>query len=612
MQYQNLTLGIAGLYTLQNELSQVPEGALSQATNCYINRDGIIEPRRGFETSFSLPGSGNYADAFFEFWNELVVHYQTAGGTGGSLGYYNSANSTFYPFSGSFYHPSSSYKMRFALANQNMYFTTSAGVYKLDVLNNQPVLSGVPPALDVEASVTGTSGFLNTQSSVAYRVVWGFTDANNNLLMGAPSMQAIANNPSTTATSTVNVTFTIPEGITTSYFYQIYRSDQIAYTGGAPSTPDDNCQLVYEGNPTSAQITAGTITVNDITPDALRGTALYTNPNQETILQANDRPPFCTDVALFGGCLFFANTSTTQSFSIAMLAVGSPSGVQVGDTITIGGVTYTAGTTQSPSTNTFEVVTSGSASQNIANTASNLVQCINQSTTNTGQYAYYTSSPDGLPGQMSIQNRSVSGAAFSVTASRASSWSPSLPSTGTTAQSTNQSNPNGLMFSKSLEPESVPAENIFYVGSASFEIDRIVALRDALFILKRDGVFILTGSYPNFSVTTLDNTVFINAPQTAVPLGNTVFALTTQGAVQISDTGVSIISRPIEDELNSIVQSVGQDLSLAFGIAYESDRSYYLYLPETSASTSCSLAYVYNYLTKTWVEHSRNQLAPRC
>lgn len=603
---QSLNLKIAGLWTLENELSSVPEGALAIASNISIAKDNIAESRRGFKSLFNIPNSGGgssqYADAFYQMNNQLIVHY------GSSLGYFDGTNLN--SFSGTFDHPSATTRMKFALANRNMYFTTEQGVYKLDALTNEPIPAGVPPALDTEVTLNATTGFLNTQSSVAYRVVWGYTDANQNLLLSAPSNRAVVNNPSAVNTSTTNVTFTIPTGITTSYLYQVYRSDQVAYTGSSPSVPDDNMQLVYEGNPTSGEISAGTITINDITPDSLRGAALYTNSTQQGILQQNSVPPFANDVCLFKNCLFFANVLTTQTLQINMLSVGGTTGVQVGDTITIGSNTFTAGNSQDPSTNTFLVDTSDSPAQNIDTTAQNLVACINQSSGNTTIYAYYVSTTTSLPGQILLQNRTLNASAFNVTASgHGTAWSPTLPTSGTSVQSTSQSNQNGLMYSKPQQPESVPSLNIFYVGSASYAIERIIPLRDSLFILKRDGIFRLTGTDPsNFSIDTIDPTCFITAPNTAVALGNNVYALTTQGVAQISDTGVVVISRPIEDQLQSIVGTVGSSLTLAFGISYEADRSYILFLPQTNGATSCSIAFVYNYFTKTWVTWNRNEL----
>ncbi|GAC1606232.1 MAG: hypothetical protein NVS3B3_05890 [Aquirhabdus sp.] len=166
------------------------------------------------------------------------------------------------------------------------------------------------------------------------------------------------------------------------------------------------------------------------------------------------------------------------------------------------------------------------------------------------------------------------------------------------------------MYSKQQQPDAVPNGNIFYPGNASNAILRILALRDSLFILKTDGVFVLTGTSPaDFTIYTLDNTVFLTAPDTAVALNNCVYALTTQGVAQITDSGVSIISRSIEDQLNQVTGTVGTAnvSQYAFGIAYESERQYILYVPQSASDTSATIAYVYNYFTRSWVTAARSQ-----
>lgn len=601
---QSLMLKIKGLWTNNNSFSEVPDGALAVASNVVIDKDSVAESRRGFKQIFT---TSSPVDRMSEFQSQIVAHYGTTLGTwnGTSLG----------AFSGSYSNPSASVTMKFAQQNKNLYFTTSLGVYKLDTLSDQPVPAGIPAALDVEVAGTGSSGFLGIQSSVAYRIVWGFTDANQNLLLGAPSQRGSIDNASASVSINTNVTFTVPAGITVNDFFQIYRSDQIAFTGTTPNTPDDNMQLVYEANPTSSQITAKSITVTDATPDSLKGAALYTNATQEGILQQNSIPPFCNDICAFKNCLFFLCTSNAQSLPFTLLAVGGSSGVQSSDTITLGSNTFTAITgTPTAGSNNYQLYTAGSPAQNVNQTAINLVATINQSTANTSIYAYYVSTTQSLPGQILIVNRSYAATAFSITVSgHGSAWSANnaaLPTSGTSVLSTNTSNLNGLMYSKQGEPEAVPPLNIFYPGSASAQGYRILALRDSLFILKADGVFRLSGTSPaDFVIDTLDNTVFLTAPDSAVALNNCVYALTTQGVAQITDSGVSIISRPVEDELNQIVGTVGPTnmAKYAFGIAYESDRKYFLYTPQNSNDTAADIGYCYNYFTKTWVNVNRTQ-----
>lgn len=128
-----------------------------------------------------------------------------------------------------------------------------------------------------------------------------------------------------TKTASVKLTITIPEGVTTNYFYQVYRSSIASATGVVSLvdiTPNDELQLVYEAYPTQAEITAGEVAVFDITPDEFRGANLYTNASTgEGILQANDLPPFALDINRFKNVVFYANTRTRHRKTISLLGV---------------------------------------------------------------------------------------------------------------------------------------------------------------------------------------------------------------------------------------------------------------------------------------------------
>jgi hypothetical protein len=170
-----------------------------------------------------------------------------------------------------------------------------------------------------------------------------------------------------------------------------------------------------------------------------------------------------------------------------------------------------------------------------------------------------------------------------------------------TAASDNNTSPNRLAFSKISQPEAVPISNFLDVGSKDKVILRILALRDNLFVLKEDGIYIVTGSSaPDFSVRLLDNSAILIAPDSAVVLNNLIYALTTQGVVSISESGVSIVSRPIEDQIKKYTTSQFNYRYTSFGVGYESDRSYLLWLPELKTDTVATQCFRYNSITNTW------------
>ena len=140
--------------------------------------------------------------------------------------------------------------------------------------------------LDGYCSISTTGGFLSNTNSCAYRFVWGYKDANDNLIIGSPSGRATITNGSG-GDRIVAIRLYVPDTVIVGYFYQAYRSVQV----GTGIEPPDDLQLVYEGNVTSGDISTGYVDFTDITSDDLRGAFLYTSPTQEGILQSNDEPP---------------------------------------------------------------------------------------------------------------------------------------------------------------------------------------------------------------------------------------------------------------------------------------------------------------------------------
>jgi hypothetical protein len=394
----------------------------------------------------------------------------------------------------------------------------------------------------------------------------------------------------------VDVTFSVPEGITPSHFYQVYRT---AASAGADIDPGDDCGLVYEDNPTAAQIIAGTITITDETTDDFRGADLYTNPRQEGILQANEPPPWAKDITIYKNMMFYANTKTPQKKQLSLFGTAG----LIGTTITIAGVDYDFEATENVSIGQVAVETSGTPAQNADATARSLVKVINRYPSNTSVYAYYISGTDDVPGQLLLEARNLDVAQFNIQLSDATVGNNNFnPSIGTSPiTSDNETTKNRIYYSKQNQFEAVPLTNYFNVGSGDKDIIRVVPLRDSLFVLKTDGVYRITGNTPNnLNLTLFDSTAEIKGPETIAIGNNQINAFSSQGVVSISDTGISILSRPVENTILPIVNFSNLN-NTAFAIFYQTDRKYILFLPKTEEDTTATLAWVYNNVTNAWV-----------
>ena len=590
---QTLNLKISGLYTNPNQFSEIPEGALQTANNIVIDKGSVAEPRRGQAKYGQLPLSyTGSVDALYEYEGTLLVSYNNKLARDNGSGTFTNYTGTFSPPSG--------HRIKSTQANKNFYFTTSSNIKKLSVVSADPIDAGAPRALDGYCSIdSGSSnGFLGNGESVAYRFVWGYKDANDNLILGSPSGRATVTNSS--GDKNVNIILYVPDTVILGYFYQAYRSVNVS----SGIEPPDDLQLVYEGNVTQTNLDDGYVNINDITPEDLRGAFLYTSPTQEGILQSNDEPPFSVDICTYKNMTFYANTKSRQNIFLTLIAVSNTAGVSLtnGDTITINGILYTASTsTETPASAIFKVTTSGTASSNIADTARSLVKVINlyQSTIS----AYYISGFGDLPGKIFIQANNYSTSQFFVVSSNTTCWNPVLSTSGTNNGSSNDENPNRVYFSKIQQPEAVPLLNYVEAGSRGNEILRIIPLRDSVFILKEDGVYRIIGEDPSsLRISLFDNTVALLSLESAVEINNQIYCYTDQGIAAISDNGVQVLSRPIEDQIqqNEIISNF---FTTSFGVSYEVDRKYIFYCKALETDTYPSEAYVYNFFTNAWTKY---------
>ncbi len=734
MSQQKLNLAIQGLYTSPNNLSGIPAGALAVANNVVIEAKNLIKSRRG-QTQYGNPlsvGTGQ-VDKLFNYASALLASFDN------KLAY-DSGSGAWVAYSGTYAPPDAGYKVRSLEAQRNFYFTTSQGIYKLDSLSSTPRVAGAPNALGGTAALVGTTGFLVADSAVAYRLVWGYIDANNNLIVGAPSQRLVVSNSSGVDVD-VALTYAVPSEITTEYFYQVYRSTGTATAGDEPA---DELQLVLQGNLSSSEIAARSFVRTDITPYSLMRETLYTSPSQQGIANANVQPPLALDMDLFKNCAFYANTKRRQTLSLALISVDSPSlgyvvdagvdtvsasavltsitstanlrvgmravgsgiplntvvtsvdsatqvtlsaaatatatvSVEFQDRFSAAGVDYWAASAANVATNAFLAETSLSPAQNITESTLSLINVINTTTSNTAIYGYYISGIEDLPGQFYLEERAIGGAAFTVSTTATSSFSPNLTDysyvsaisaanptvvtstahgltsgqtitvsgsdstpnidgsrvvtvidansfsvpvnvtipgiTGkylvdsTTVKSDNEVKPNRVYISKEGQIESVPTYRYYDIGSSNFPIQRVVALRDGIFFFKQDGVFRISGeTFESFSVTLLDNTVVLKVPESAVAFNNQVFCFTTQGVCAITDSGVRIMSVPIEDQLLELAsEQYTYFASASFGVAYESARQYMFCTVSFETDEFATQAFVYNALTESWTRFIMNR-----
>ena len=255
-----------GRVTHSNPLS-APQGTAIEAKNWELQRDNVYRKIRGR----GAYGSGLPTQAviqLLQYKQRLIAHM------GNSTLYYDSDGAgTFSQYSDvdagtTFTVPEAGYLIQALESAGNLYLTTAAGIMAIESLAGTIRPAGVPQGLGFDLNLT-TGTWLADNSAVAYRVAFSKVDGNSNTLRGAPSQrQEIINTSGGAQGSQLRIY--IPDGITTSDYLELYRSSIVANT----VTPPEDFQLAYKAQPTSAEITAGVMAVDDLLIDGLRGADL--------------------------------------------------------------------------------------------------------------------------------------------------------------------------------------------------------------------------------------------------------------------------------------------------------------------------------------------------
>jgi hypothetical protein len=247
-----------------------------------------------------------------------------------------------------------------------------------------------------------------------------------------------------------------------------------------------------------------------------------------------------------------------------------------------------------------------SPSQRIDDTSRSLCRVITSNVTGKIN-AYYISGPNDVPGKMQFESRTLDTTVFTVIASDSATGGDFNADLTTAASAENEAKPNRLYYSKVSQPESVPIVNYVDVGPQDKRIIRILGLRDSLFIIKEEGIYRLTGADPsNFTVFLFDSGVNVTAADTCVVMDNQIFAMCSQGVVRISETGVDVISQPVQDvfDLTSSPRYTNYTTA-SFACAYVQDYAYIIWLPEAAADTTGTVAYRFSTKTQTWTSWTK-------
>lgn len=242
---QKATLQATGLRTSPNPLT-VSQGGLSEASNVIMVRDNIIEQRRGFRLYGTQ--AENQIKQLMQYKGRLLRHEGTNLDFDTQILNENE-QSIFDTFAGSYSEVEPGLRIKSIDANGNFYFTTSDGIKKISAVSadefvtsagyitNAGGVKAINGSARIALQLGQTNGFLPEDSTVAYRLVWGIIDANNNLILGTPSDRIIVSDPL--------MGFLIPD-----YMHLLGTLDAITTTTTTAYIQDDNYveQLALSSN----------------------------------------------------------------------------------------------------------------------------------------------------------------------------------------------------------------------------------------------------------------------------------------------------------------------------------------------------------------------------
>lgn len=593
--------GFIGLVT-NVACTQAPEGALQEAENVVLRRVGCVEPREGVrlrETN-SDPAVWGFSldddEDVIALWGGLAFSWKLVGGA--ALQYTNIVD-------GSLSDPQPMRRdvLTYARARGYVYVPFTDGTHRLTTSGFS--ITGVPQVARFVGSSFAGGTWLANNEQVAYRLVLRSTVDGGMIIRSVPTVASTVSNTSGGATRVV---------LSVSYHQrfqgdfdaiEVYRTRNFATS----ITPDDDMQLVGVMDQSQFSLTGTLYTAaftDDVAP-AQRGMTLYTSPSRGGILEQNDRPPAAACVAAYKGSLFFGGVRGPQRKVVTYRWGGDVSGSATGvglrlatGDVTNGSaiilnVTPTTGLERGMIFTTLGLFPENTYVTNISGTTVTVSAVATGLTTvgapmgfydaikvdglwlnaenypfglgahGSGEFAAYGLTParTGLDITLVIESVSRAVGAETIQATHGSEYDPPLPNyLGTPLELDQDDFPGAIMWSKIDEPEHVPTKNYQFVGDKGKAVLGLVPTRDALFVLKEDGVFRLTGSGATegiaspWRVDPYDPTTRCLLPTSVRPLNGRVYFLSNKGVVAFGDDGAEVVSRAVYDLVRYMLDEV--------------------------------------------------------
>jgi len=672
---QELVIVPAGLYTDPSPHGAAPPGALRTATNVVLRRAGAVEPRPGFFQDKARPdvnlalvhailGYAGYPSTVIYVGEAQATHttYMTDGGpaiavtmdSGGAL-------------------PWTRGHIQAAATRKNLYLSTADAVRKI-TSNTDTTASkaGTPPCLLELSAGTSPGTAVPAGKAVSYRAVVVRTDANGVVVRSAPSNRVIYRNVGavTQDPGVLIILSSQDDNAGSGNTVELYRSLAVEQD----ETPFDDHflakpfvgGLMMTGNDDVAQEDLGAaLYTNDdeegaaaanVRPPQAKDVAEFngslflanlTYPAQRAVNIPYVTNLLATDAAGVGQRTL---TGTFTNGSAVVTGVASTVGFRVGQIIdeslnewagttdlpriislTASSVTFSAnytGTTGSKSKAVYDSIRVNSQYFPVGSSSwASAIRGFWEGGifgTHTPATSVYALTEDVVTvlstGQVSSgANRNLllkainpTTSPFVVYATHGSEYRPALPEpTATGLAATQDVFPSGVAWSKTFEPEHFSLVDMEQIGSDIADTWRIKRGRDALWILKTDGLWRLSGAGRDagFRIDPVSRAKLVN-PNCVADIFDQVYAWTDQGILALDSGANAVQSHPVRDQLVRTQATAGQGIG-PFATWLCSNQKANELLVNIGQRDSTSYLLVYNFLTNAWTRWDLSQ-PPSC
>lgn len=500
-------------------------------------------------------------------------------------------------------------------------------------------------------SVGGSNSVIPAGVTIGYAAITKRTFSDGYAVVSVPSPVLVVSVGVSAVDIGLNIRFSTTAGLVAGDILELYRTDGVLNAGSVLVDPGDTLKLVNTHVLTSGEISAGLFQVTDTqvmtapfyqTP----GRELYTNPGQETALQANRQPNINTTQAVFKNYTFFGNiterpawtfalptgmadsaapslpaawrangigtrrgagTVTISSNTITGISAADIVGLKIGQVwanstgIFAAGTTITAvgGTSVTLSTNALTGAATFAFSDQILldgvqvpfGSYARLLDAVTNDYEITSDTAINIASSVLVTGAtVTLEPIRPNKATVTVAATNGANYQEPVPEFNATAKTISRKNtPNLLQWSKDSEPEHVPPSNEINVGTGT--IIAMAATKNALWIFCTDGLYRLSGDAPPWRVDLMDPSCIIVAPQALTQMRDVIYAYTNYGIVGVSDSG-------IEELTTNVLASVfpGPQFTANPAITMASNE----FDSEVLVSLNDGNVYVFNTVQKAW------------